>query len=211
MNETTAQMINGILVVKTKTSDATKTIRYIDSSRGLILDTLEEYDDKTILTKYKSNGLQPKTVEVTTFNKKMLYQGDGKTLISIHEKNEETIISTHFCPDGKTVEKVKTQYPIDITETFYFQPDGRTLLKRIDTDALGMTKTSIYDEKGKSIISTQEDMADGSILKTFFRADGTIEKKCQSHIKGLAKGTIRQTLFDATGQKKLAVEDILES
>ena len=45
MNETVAQTIDGILVVKTKSDSSLKTTRYIDGSQGLILDVLEEISE----------------------------------------------------------------------------------------------------------------------------------------------------------------------
>jgi len=208
MNETTSQFINGILVVTTKTPTSIKTIRYIDGTRGLILDILEEFEDKKIFTQYKTNGLQPKTIEVTTKNKVILYQGDGKTPISIKEINEDSSIkTTSFRSDGKTIEKIKSESPQGNVQTIYYHSNGQTQLKSVEIDAEGMTKTIFYDPSGQLIQSIQEDMADGSVLKTFFRPDMSIEKTWESHIKGLLKNQIRETLFDKTGKKKISTKD----
>lgn len=208
MNGTTSQIINGILVVTTKTETSTKTIRYIDGTRGLILDVLEEFKDRSIFTKYKTNGLQPKTIEITTKNKVTLYQGDGKTPISIKEINEDSSIkTTSFRLDGKTIEKIKSESPQGISQTIYYHTNGQTQLKSVEVDADGMTKTIFYDPSGQLVQSIQEDMADGSVLKTFFRPDMSVEKTWESHIKGLLKNQIRETLFDKTGKKKISTKD----
>lgn len=204
MNETVTQTIGGILVVKTKSDSSLKTTRYIDGAQGLILDVLEEYQDKTILTKYKSNGLQPQCIEISTKNKKTTYQGDGKTLIFVQETGPNLIKTTHFQTDGKTIEKIKMQEIEGVTKTFYYQEDGITPLKLVEMDIEGMTKTTVYDQEGKNIISIQEDLADGSILKTFYRTNGIIEKTHQSHIKGLLKNDIKEIIYDSTGKKKLS-------
>lgn len=209
MNEAISQFINGILVVQTKTENSTKTVRYIDSSRGLILDVLEQTADKKIFTKYESNGIQPKTIEISTKNETILYQKDAKTPISITKTTDDNIIeNTTFRLDGKTIEKIKTETPQGTTQTIYYNEDGLTPLKLIETDIDGLSKTTFYDAYGKGITSIQEDMADGSILKTFYRLDGTVEKKQQSHIKGFKKNQIRQTFFDKSGKNKISIEDV---
>ena len=204
MNETVAQTINGILVVKTKTDSYSKTTRYIDSSQGLILDILEEYQDKTIFTKYKSNGLEPQQIEVSTKNKKTTYQGDGKTPIFIQETDLNSINTTYFRADGKTIEKIKTQETAGLTKTFYYQDDGFTPLKLVEMDTDGMTKTTVYDLSGNHISSIQEDLSDGSILKTYYRPNGSIEKTHLSLIKGLLKSDIKETIYDPSGKKKIS-------
>ena len=68
----------------------------------------------------------------------------------------------------------------------------------------GMTKTTIYDTEGKNITSIQEDLSDGSILKTFYRINGSIEKTHQSHIKGLPKSDIKEIIYDSMGKKKIS-------
>ena len=205
MNETVAQTIDGFLVVKTKSDSCLKTTRYIDSSRGLILDILEEFEDKKVFTQYKTNGLQPKTIEVTTKNKVILYQEDGKTPISIKVTNDDSSVkTTSFRLDGKTIEKIKTQDEDGLTKICYFQIDGITPLKLVEMNTEGMTKTTVYDTEGKNITSIQEDLSDGSILKTFYRTNGSIEKTHQSHIKGLPKSDIKEIIYDSMGKKKIS-------
>ncbi len=208
MTHTITETKDGILSICTRTETGSKTTRYIDSSRGLILDTMEVTPDARIFTKYKSDGIHIDEVEISTLNAKTIYFEDKKTpKVNQEILPDKTKKTVHYRRDT-SINKVTVEMPEGTFQTTYFNADGKKPVKFIETNTEGLSKTTIFNDVNGQIQNIQEDLADGSILKTFFRADGTIEKKWQMHLKGLKSNTIRQTLFDKSGKKIIKTEDI---
>lgn len=214
MNETVTKSKDGIITIKMKTTEGSqKTTRYFDSSRQMILDTTEEFSDKTIITKYKTDGYRLASIEVHLQDKILIYQADGKTVSSQKETLQDgSIQTTHYQADGKTIDRIKHENISGTTFTSRYQQDGITLAVLIESDSDGLTKTTQYQKDGMTPISISEDLADGTIQKTLFQADGkTISALELSHIKGFPANKIRRLTYDSTGQKVIeTTEETME-
>lgn len=204
MSETVTKTADGIIIIKTKTPDgAQKTTRYFDSSRQMILDTLEEFADKKILTKYKTDGYRIAAIEIQTETKTISYCSDGKTISSIKETLPDgSIQTTHFQGDGKTIDRIKHENITGSIFTTKYQADGITPALLIESDMDGLTRTTIYQSDGTSLQSLSEDLADGTTQKTIYQADGkTISVLELRHIKGIPANKIRRLVYDSSGKK----------
>lgn len=209
MHETVTQTPDGIIIVTLQTADKKKTTRYFDSGRQMILDILEEEAGCTTRTRFKPDGHRILSIEVQKDDLVLLYQADGKTLLSRQETLPDGSLQiTYYQQDGQTIDRISHESITGSTYTTRYQSDGITPLMLIEYAADGLTKTTRYKPDGITIDSIQEDLADGTIQKTIFRADGTRAQMELRHLKGLPDNLVRQSIYDESGEKNLKTIDL---
>lgn len=203
MDKTIQLLPDGTLTVTEPIAEGIRTTRYFDSRRQMILTVVDKTEDKTIITKYETNGHLIHSVTVEEKNKVVVYQKDGKTLIK--EKEILPDGSEHenlYQPDGKTLKRVTHYHVAGSVYTTVYEADGKTPAQIIEQDEMGLSKTIVYGSNGQQIVKKIEDLSDGAIRITVYKPHtDQIDYVQTGPLKGEAHpNTYQRDEYDETGK-----------
>ena len=195
---------DGTVSVSEEIQNGVRTVRYFDVQRQLKLNIIEKYNDRTIITKFNSDGYTVQSITVETAMGTKVYQKDGKTLIRDRELLPDGSENEHvYRQDGHTVERTTLYHASGNTYTTLYRPDGLTPTQLIEQDVRGFSRISFYAPNGQAVIKMIEDLSDGSTKTTFYKPDThKIVSVETGPLKGLKnKNVYRIEFYDETGSK----------
>lgn len=187
-----------------------RTTRYFDVQRQLKLTIIEKLKDKTIITKFNSDGYTVQSITIETAMSTKVYQKDGKTLIRDKELLPDGSENEHvYRQDGQTIERTTLYHASGNIYTTLYRPDGITPAQLIEQDVRGLSRISFYAANGQAVTKMIEDLSDGSTRTTLYKPDThKIAQVETGPIKGAKeKNTYRIDFYDDTGSKIIRTTD----
>lgn len=187
---------DGTVTITEEMFNGERSTRFFDVQRQLKVNVIEKLKDKTIITKFNSDGYTVQSITIETAMGTKVYQKDAKTLIRDRELLPDGSENEHvYRQDGQTIERTTLYHVSGNIYTTLYRPDGITPSQLIEQDVRGLSRISFYTPNGQSVMKMIEDLSDGSSRTTLYQPD---THKIVS---------VRIDFYDETGTKIIRTAD----